>query len=146
MMNRKMTEKLNKKKNNAAMVLIQGNTATKEDENNKERIFMWKSISFSQIKGYPRLKFVTNRVIKSMPRIEIFGNSAIVPGNENAYSNLNLVLQKLTKILQDTQIFTITLAKDDTIFKLIREEKLIKIYNRMQIRDKHKPIEIILFK
>ena len=61
-----------------------------EDENNKEinNLFMWKSISFSQIKDYPKLNFVINKVNKSMPKIEIFVNRTIASGNENAYSNL----------------------------------------------------------
>ena len=46
-----MAEKLNKKKSNIAKVLNQDNTGTKEDENYKEKIFMWNCISFSQIKG-----------------------------------------------------------------------------------------------
>ena len=56
-------------------------------------------------------------------------------------------MQKLTKVLRNNQIFTVTLAKNDIIFKYVHEEKLIKIYNKMQNRDKckQKPTEIILF-
>lgn len=150
-MTRKMTEDLRKndKKTDKESTSIRKNEDYMERNSDREsdHIYMWTSISFSQIKGYPRLNFVIDKVNKSMPKVEIFRNRVVVSGNENAYSNLGSVLQKLTKVLRDNQIFIVTLAKDDTIFKLIREEKFNKMYNSMQNKDKHRqrPIEIILF-
>ena len=49
----------NFKNNNVAEIFNQDNTVTNEDKNDKEtnNLFMWNSISFSQIKGYTRLNF-----------------------------------------------------------------------------------------
>ena len=136
-----MTEKLNAKfkKNNIAQIFNLYKEATKEDSNkerkshetNSNKIFMWDSIIFSQFKGYPRLNFVINKV-----------NNV---NNKVSNENFGSVLQKLTKVLQDNQIFIVTLAKDDKVFKYVKEEKLIKIYNSMN-KYRQRPIKILLFK
>ena len=78
-------------------------TPIRKDKNNKkgnsdresDHIYTWNSISFSRIKGYPRLNFIIEKLDRSMPKVEIFRNRVIAIVSENAYSNLGLVLQKI---------------------------------------------------
>lgn len=120
-----------------------------------DQLYMWNSISFSDIKGIPRLKF---EIIKrgkfkgrqSLPKVTIDDKrnvTVITRCSDNAYLDLGEILQKLTTLLSESSVEKISLAKDDMIFEYVDEKELIETYNSMQNkwRGRQTPTRILLY-